>query len=313
MEDFEDFLFDAGPRQVPAKRPKLVRPKLAEVEKPVDQLVLPHHSQPSLVADDEGLLSRLVAMHSSDKAHYAHYYADIVGTGMRTKWELWWVELFAGPGRLFVADEERFVHGSPLSAMDIKYPFNGYVFADLDETCVKCLDHRVGGKPGVHVLQGDANAADLHDRIAAIVPRDALVVLYCDPEGLDLHFKTLEYFAERYQRLDLLLNFPVRGVIRALRAGYNEKAGQVLDHEQPEQLIDGVNRQWGPSVRELFARRLSAHGYKHFPSKPIKSYGKNSDQYDLMLASRDPRAEDFFKKAIAREPDGQGTFNFDSA
>jgi hypothetical protein len=171
-----------------------------------------------LVDDDEGLKSRKVHVHSADKAHHAHYYADIVGTGMKKAYggPLAWVELFSGPGRLYVVEEERFRAGSPVEALSIRDPFQHYVFCDLSDACVASLEARVGGRPGVHVLQGDANAADLHDRVASVVPRNALVVLYADPEGLDFDLDTVRYFADRYKHLDLLINFPVRGVIRAL-------------------------------------------------------------------------------------------------
>ena len=111
---------------------------------------------------------------------------------MKNNGPLAWVELFAGPGRLYVREEERFYPGSPVQAVGIKDPFEHYVFADLDPRCVAALDARIGHLPHVHVLEGDANKAALHDRILALVPRDALVVLYADPAALDLDFETLK-------------------------------------------------------------------------------------------------------------------------
>jgi hypothetical protein len=62
---------------------------------------------------------------------------------MRKKpWPLWWVELFAGPGRLYVRDTDTFVDGSPLEALSIRNRFRGYVFADLDRACVDSLRRR---------------------------------------------------------------------------------------------------------------------------------------------------------------------------
>ncbi len=138
-----------------------------------DELALDEKS--ILVPDDEGLKSRKVHLHSADKAHYAHYYADIVGTGMKRAYggPLAWVELFSGPGRLRVVEEDRFRAGSPVEALRIRDPFQHYVFCDLFPECIESLEARVGGGPGVHVLEGDANSAELHDRIAAIVPKNA--------------------------------------------------------------------------------------------------------------------------------------------
>src|ERR1017187_4125154 len=72
----------------------------------------------TLVPGDDRLPARKVALHSLDKAHYAHYYADIVGRAMKSAYPgpLAWVELFAGPGRLYVKDLEAFKPGSPVEA-----------------------------------------------------------------------------------------------------------------------------------------------------------------------------------------------------
>lgn len=305
------FLFDPGPRQTPAL-PKSSQRRRAVSAPPgvTDQLVVPPPGQDSLIADPDGLLSRVITMHSADKDHFAHYYADIVGTGMRHKWKLAWVELFAGPGSLFNVDTERFEPGSPMRALDIRRPFDTYVFADLDPACVASLQHRLGAKPGVHVLEGNANDALLHDQVRALVATDHLVVLYCDPEGLDLHFSTIKFFAERYAHLDLLLNLPVRGAIRYLRAGHTDKVSKILNTDDPQTLVaEGTGREWGPSVRTTFERQLQALGYRHFETQTIRSHAKNTEQYDLLLASRNPKAAEFFREAQRRGPNGLMTMD----
>jgi three-Cys-motif partner protein len=265
----------------------------------------------TLVQGDDGLLARKVALHSLDKAHYAHYYADIVGRSMQNAYPgpLAWVELFAGPGRLYVKDLDSFKTGSPIEALTIPKPFDYYVFADLDPRCTDALRERlvreVPGRPNVHVLDGDANAAELQDRIVSIVPRNALTVLYGDPAGLDLNFDTLRFFAERYEHLDLLLNFPVPGVVRALRAGHESKASKVLNHPAPIDLIGPTSGRPGTSLRQWFERQLSAFGYNQFAAQGIKLHAKNVALYDLMLASREERAKQFFGEAVKRGPGGQ--------
>jgi three-Cys-motif partner protein len=268
----------------------------------------------TLVPGDDGLLARKVALHSLDKAHYAHYYADIVGRAMKTAYKgpLAWVELFSGPGRLFVKDLEAFRPGSPAEAVAIKSPFDIYVFADLDERCVECLQKRVGERPGVHVLRGDANAAELHDRILQLVPRNALLMLYADPAGLDLHFDTLRFFAERYEHLDLLLNFPVPGVVRALRAGHMGKASKVLNHPAPVELIGPTSGRPGASLREWFQAQLGTLGFNQFATQSIRLHTKNVPLYDLMLASRKPQAKEFFEESQKRGPSGQYAMTLDA-
>ena len=84
-----------------------------------------------LVRVDDGLYARRVCLHSLDKAHYASYYADIVGTAMKRAYPgpLAWIELFAGPGELYVKDLALYHAGSPVEAVSIRDPFDHYFFA----------------------------------------------------------------------------------------------------------------------------------------------------------------------------------------
>jgi three-Cys-motif partner protein len=272
----------------------------------------------TLVPGNDNLLARKVALHSLDKAHYAHYYADIVGTGMKTAYggPLAWIELFCGPGRLWVKELQTFRPGSPIETLSIRHPFDYHVFADLDPRCTEALRARIAvavpDRPNVRVLDGDANSAQLHDRIASIVPKNALTVLYADQAGINLHFDTIRFFADRYKHLDLLLNYPVAGVVRALRAGYEEKASKFLDHDAPSELIGPTSGRPGTSLRDWFAGRLAELGYEHFAAEVVKMHTRNVPLYDLMLASRERRAVEFFHEAVKRGPGGQYALDFGS-
>jgi three-Cys-motif partner protein len=304
-----DHLFDPG-----QYRGELAVPSRASSPRELTEaLALDRETQ--LVAGDDGLPARKVALHSLDKAHYAHYYADIVGRAMRSAYPgpLAWVELFSGPGRLYVKDLDVFSPGSAIESLTIPKPCHHYVFADIDKTCTDALRERVHrtvpGQQHVHVLEGDANSAKLHDEIVSIVPRGALVVLYADPAGLDLDFETLRYFAARYSHLDLLLNFPVPGVVRALRAGHEEKAARVLNHPAPIELIGPTSGRPGVSLRDWFQRQLGALGFNQFAAEVIRLHTKHVPLYDLMLVSHEERAKQFFGEAVKRGPGGQYTMD----
>ncbi|MGZ4414222.1 MAG: three-Cys-motif partner protein TcmP, partial [Gaiellaceae bacterium] len=214
------------------------------------------------------------------------------------RWPLWWIELFAGPGQLYVKETGEFVPGSPREAMRIRRPFDGYVFADLSEPCAASLSRRIGGDPRAHVLCGDANGAELLDKIAQLVPKNALVVLYGYQEGLDLRWETVKFFIDRYRHLDLLLNLPTSGTVRALTAGYDEKAAAMLGHANPQRLIRGSAAK-GASISDWYRRRLAAEGFDKIEGVTIHLTGRNRELYDLLLASRHPLAPQFFAKATA--------------
>lgn len=272
-----------------------------------------------LIADDEGSTSRIIQLHSEED-HYAFYYADIVSSAMRGKFPaLAWVELFAGPGRLWVEPRDAYVDGSPVRALNVRQPFDRYVFNDLDPLCIRALEPRVGTRPGVHVLNEDANAQAVADCLIGTLPKNALVTLYGDPAGLDLHFDTLARLAAHFPHLDLLLNFPVKQIIRALRGEQKRaatigqtvpadvrKAAAVLNHPAPLDLIAKcTNRTWGPTVRDWFENQLRGIGYEHFATQVINLHGKNLPIYDLMIASRSDLAIKFFGEAVKRGPSGR--------
>ena len=263
-----------------------------------------YETQSGLVVDEnEMLFARAISLHSSVKAYYARRYAEIVATAMRNKWYLTWIELFAGPGKLYVRDTGDFADGSPLEALAITHPFNRYIFSDLDPACVESLRRRIGNRHGVHILQGDANSPELLVEIAKLVPqKNSLVVLYGDPAGLDLKWDTVQFFIDRFKHLDLLLNVPITGVVRAVAAGYDEKAGALLGHPNPRELYDAMAPDKGIAYREWFRRKCAAEGFTQLEAVRVCLRGTNRDLYDLALASRNPLATKFFCAATGIDP-----------
>lgn len=256
-----------------------------------------------LVVDvDDRAFARAVSLHSSEKAHCARRYAEIVGTAMNS-WYTVWIELFAGPGKLYVREIGKFVPGSPVEALNIPRQFNRYLFSDLNPACTESLRRRIGSTHGVHILRGDANSPELLVEIAKLVPRDALVVFYGDPEGLHLHWNTIKFFIDRYPHLDLLLNVPISGVVRAVAAGYDDKASAVMNHPNPRALFDVEARDKGVRYREWYWRNCEAAGFDQIAAVPICLRGTNRELYDLMLASRNKLASKFFRIAAGLAAD----------
>jgi three-Cys-motif partner protein len=283
-------LVDEGRAPPPTSRLRLMT-------KAGDQLLLARGQQ-ALVEDRDGLHSRVVHPHSRRKASIVGRYAAMVGTGMTFRWpgKLWWVEFYAGPGQLFEDESGEFLAGSPLAALSIKDQFTGYVFADLDPLCVESLVKRTAGKGNVYVMQGDANAPDTLDRITSIVPPDALVVMYADPEGLDFHLNTVRHFASRYRHMDWLINFPGPGLARYLSAGHEQRAIRVLGDPHPGRFLTNARpRTKGATLREVYQRQLEGLGFRTRSEPVYLSSGVVI--YDVFLATRHDRALDFFDKA----------------
>ncbi len=263
--------------------------------------------------DSKGLLVRPVKRHSADKAHLVSRYANTVGNAMKSIFpNRWWVELFAGPGRLRFSGANEDSDGSPLQALEINYPFSGYIFVDSDRECVESLRKRTSDYSNVHILQGDANSDELIKQIMQIVPKRALLILYCDPQGLHLHFKTIRVFAENYKCLDLIINFPVPAIIRNLRAGNEELVADVLNHRVPSKLISRKSRaEAGEAIREHFLDQLREFSFRYSSAEVVRSDLKNAPIYDLLFVSRKPKAKELFDNANEIGPGGQRTMRFE--
>jgi three-Cys-motif partner protein len=292
---------DAEPRKQQF-RPR--RRRLSVVERD-DQLNLAHHEQ-GAVPDDDGLYARPVKPHSARKAHMVHRDLDTVTRAMRRQWfDVHYIELFSGPGVLLDEGTGRSVPGSPLEALSIPEPFESYTFSDYSPRCAEALRQRVAGHPNVRVLCGDANDLVHLQAVVAPIPRRHLVIAYLDPEGLDLHFATIRFLADEFRTIDLLINFPVSGIHRALRAGYFDGAARTLDHPNPSALLTGDEGRVTQAIRNWHSERLQELGFEHITRRVVRVEANNSPLYDVVLASRHPRAVQLFNTANRVDLGGQ--------
>lgn len=251
-----------------------------------------------LVPDDEGLFARVIKRHSIEKAHEIGRFADAASIAVGGKLPIYWVELFAGPGRLMVSGSDEFLPGSPMQALGVRGRFAGYFFADRSIECVRCLRARTRGREGVHVHQGDANDAETLDMVSRIIPRHALVIAYLDPQGLDLHLDTVRALAWRYRRLDLLINLPINGLVRYLMApGNEEKAREVLGHPDPRTFMAHGPRNGARDIRRWYSEQLAGLGFRFQIAHTIRTADKKAGLYDVVIAGRHRLTAELFERA----------------
>jgi three-Cys-motif partner protein len=294
----KDRLFDAGkpvPKQVVWKR------HLHAADDPSNQVHLPARSglTPSLI---DGLPARLVKPHSANKARMVRRDLGTVSKAMSRQWfEVHYLEMFSGPGLLLdeVTGEE--VPGSPLEALSITRPFDRYVFSDYLPVCENALRKRIsdrfGPRPDVDVLCGDANDAAHLERACALINPKALVIAYLDPAKPNLHFDTVRFLAERFRFIDFIINLPVSGIHRSLSAGGDEKPQLMLNHLNPLELLHPDEGRTAENIREHYDAQLRTLGLQHITRRCVKTAVTNSPLYDIVLASRHPRAIDLWDKA----------------
>lgn len=316
MDGQIDIWEELGVEPMATERAKAVPTLSRTTLEGVELTPIPGYS--SLLADPEGLAVRMVHGHSREKARKVGFYAEIVAGSMTGKWpSLWWVEHHAGPGRLFHIEGRELLDGSPLDALGTSKRYAGYVFVENDPLCLAALRARTAGQPNVHVIAGDCNSAAVHDQVRALVPTNALVVMYADPEDLDdLDFQTVRFYTERYPHLDWLINFPVAGAVRYLTApGNHDRVAPLLDTPHPDELLRNcTGRTYGPTLSAAFKNLLEALGHT-CRYETILLESNNVPFYDLFLATKDTtgRAIDFFEKACGIKANGQRTLDFSVA
>ncbi|MFL5894046.1 MAG: three-Cys-motif partner protein TcmP [Thermoleophilaceae bacterium] len=294
MARHQEPLFDPGPRH---PKPTARLDHLRALDKPLPQDRLPGGSQ-LVPAMADGLVARLVKPHSAEKARMVSADLGTVGRAMRRQWfDVSYFELFSGPGLLIddVTGEE--VAGSPLQALAIQSPFDNYVFSDDMPLCADALNKRIGSRPNVRVLCGDANDFEHLERICALIdPRD-LVIAYLDPAKPNLYFETVAYLARRFRFIDFIINLPFSGIHRSLAVGGCDRPALMLNHPRPQKLIHADPGRTAQNIRDHYDAQLRNIGFEHIARRCVNTTRTNSPLYDIVLASRHPRAVELWEKA----------------
>jgi three-Cys-motif partner protein len=158
---------------------------------------------------DDGLPVRASGIWAKEKLYYLEHYLDIFSVGMHKKWhgKLYYIDLFAGPGRCLVRETKEEVDGSPLIAL--KFDFAKYFFVETDSANYTALSARVktrSPQKDVVIIPGDCN-----EEIGKIKPAvGSLGLAFIDPTGISsIAFDTIRVLTQSRQ-MDLIINFPRR-------------------------------------------------------------------------------------------------------
>jgi three-Cys-motif partner protein len=261
---------------------------------------------------EDGLLMRGVKPHSAAKSTLVSRSIDTVSSAMSRQWfatehGIEYVEFYSGPGRLLDMSTGHEQLGSPLKALAVRKPFTRYVFADYSPECVDALSARVGERPDVVIMRGDANDRAHLEQISSVLNPRALVIGYLDPaRPQDLHWSTVAYLADRFKYMDFIINLPVNSLMRAILGRYHGGgagagvAGRFLNHSEPTQLIrPSVSRPNTPTtieaIRGHYDEQLTALGFLT-PARRTVNFPADNPYYDVLLASRHPRGIDLWNK-----------------
>jgi three-Cys-motif partner protein len=261
---------------------------------------------------NDGLPVRSSGIWAEDKLYYLERYLDIFSGGMHKKWQgqLYYVDLFAGPGSCLIRETEEEIDGSPLRAL--KFNFAKYFFFEADAECYKALSKRVkvrAPEKNVVLIDGDCNR-----KIDEVKPTpDSLGIAFIDPTGISqLSFEAVRKLTSDRQ-IDLIINFPEGMGIRMNLHQYSQKEKTALNRftgsARWQQRYQKSLTTFDQACREIaqeYLENLRSLGYLATNSDwiPVRT-NQNVLLYYLLFASKHPRGNDFWRKIKRINPQGQ--------
>ncbi len=122
------------------------------------------------ILGSDGLPARDSGAWAKEKLYYLEHYLDIFSVGMGKKWKgkLYYVDLFAGPGRCRIPETQEEFDGSPLIAL--KFNFAKYVFFESDPSCFKALETRIKNRAPEKLRNVELVPDDCNKKVSKVSP-----------------------------------------------------------------------------------------------------------------------------------------------
>ncbi len=258
------------------------------------------------VAASDGLPARLIKPHSLEKFDRHRKYCTIFNNGMKNRWpnNRGYLELFAATGLAVVDEDQLEVDACPLLAAQAA--FNRLAFVEFNPTLAAALERRFldrGVSPDrARVFCGDANDPRVLAEALAFLPDPGLTFTFIDPEDINGHWDAIRFLgSRRRQRIDFLVNLP----IGSMKRNYTSKAiTAVLGTDAWEPRVK-AGEPLGLVFRETLAAQFHRIGFQVAEHMEVRAFGNQTPVYDLVFASRNPQAIDFWRKIQKINPYGQ--------
>lgn len=263
----------------------------------------------------DGLIVRDSGPWAKDKLHYLGRYLKILSVGMKNRWagRLYYVDLFAGPGRCRIRETQKEIDGSPLVAL-LGFEFAKYFFFEQDLACCEALDSRTKKRAPdkyekVQIIRGDCNETIEHVKL----PSSSLGLAFIDPTGISqIYFETIRRLTANRQ-IDLIINFPEGMGIRLNLHQYTQNETSALNRfmgssrwqERYKQSLTSFD-QVCKEIAAEYLDNLRSLGYLTIDNDwvPVRT-NQNMLLYYLMFASKHPKGNEFWRKIGLIDPHGQ--------
>ena len=250
---------------------------------------------------------------------YLNSYTNIMKGQTWCKNGYYYIDAFAGTGKPKSKDEERYIDGSPLIALKMKYSFRSYIFIEKESWRIKKLEKlkEEFSNIDIKIKEGDCNKIIVEEITPLIRYRNFnRGIIFLDPFGMDIDWSTIESIAKT-QALEIFMNFPVMAINRSILINNPNKLikdkiermnklwgspnwmGDIYK-ETPDLFGPRIEKvkQTGKSLGTLFKKRLE-EVFPHVTFPLVMRNSINAPLYCLIIASHNPTgkkiAEDIFK------------------
>ena len=274
----------------------------------------------------DGFDIRCVGKWAEEKYYYIGKYLEIFSIAMKDKWDLCYIDLFAGCGKCRVRETGEEIDGSALMALKLKCPFKKYFLVDSNPDAMYALEGRMKESPlldRVSLKEGDCNEKVI-EIIKEIPQRGCLCLSLIDPTGLHIKFETIGTLTQG-KRMDLIITFPEGMAIKRNLEQFLKQVHSPLDSYMGDQRWREVYVKQGlaalkPYHRErrfidLYSENLRSLGYREIKLGDevlIKSSEKKLPLYYLLFASKHSLGHQFWSKVREIEPGGQQRIKFNN-
>lgn len=253
--------------------------------------------------EDDGLSMSEVGSWAVTKHSKIGYYAELFAASMKRKWDCRvYLDLFSGAGKSRIKGKSNVIPGSPLKVLNIKDPFDKYIFCEQDTICLDALEKRVNTYfPDLNCsfIAGDTNEKvnDILDAIPHFSSSfKGLTFCLVDPFNCSqIKYETIKSIADSIY-VDFLILIPSYMDINRNEQPYTENDNICLDEYlgtsewRDEWFRKQKKDYFGLFIAEKFCMQMKKLNYLYEKPEDMElikmGTGKNLPLYHLAFFSR---------------------------
>lgn len=263
----------------------------------------------------DGMVIPEVGNWGEKKYKLVGHYCNIFTKSMKDKWNLVYMDLFAGAGYTRIRETGAILKSSALIALSVPNPFDLYLFNELDIEKLTALQKRteiLNPESRVITLNLDTNTGI--NEIISYIPsyshgKSSLVFCFLDPYSLNLKFDTIRALAENRTDILMLLALQMDGK-------RNAKVYLKEENKRIEEFVENTNwradfdngnyssSQFIKFLSDQFDKKMLELGYQiNLDKVPIKT-DSGLGLYYLAFYSKHNLGSKFFE-AVKKYSDNQ--------